>query len=202
MLSVPCWPAYDAFPLWHCLFYAGCSRATSDCLHTFPAWKLSRHYTFWHLITPCGKTMITKGVGKRDWLCVIVSLCIFFLFVFVFLFTKKLKRGRNVIFEKMDHALCANAQSLLTWRLIANPIWHDKLLREKDSLKNKQKDKSCSFVDENTAGEWEMKFAECLCVQIEWVTLVGESFSDIVNTNTTLDVNNKSFSLFVLFCCI
>lgn len=70
--SQPHWPACYAFPLWHWLLYAKCSRAASNCLQTFLSVceNSAAIYTFWHPTTP-----VTKGVRKEDPLSVTVCVC-------------------------------------------------------------------------------------------------------------------------------
>lgn len=96
------WPAYDALPLWHCLFYAPCSGATSDCQHTFPSLceRSAGIYTFWHPITPCGKTLITRTVrGEIASVSRCLRLC-------VFVSTEKFKQGPNIFSKVRSWTVC------------------------------------------------------------------------------------------------
>lgn len=92
-----CWPAYDGLPLWHCLFYAPCSGATSDCQHTFPSQCecSAGIYTFWHPITLCGKTLITRAV-RGEIVCMSLSLSRS-LFVYVFMSIGKSSSGVYIL---------------------------------------------------------------------------------------------------------
>lgn len=112
-----------------------------------------------HVGKQWSQKVLEKRLTWRDYVRLGVFLCLW----------RNSNEDIMLFFKK--RALCANAPSLLTWRLIANSIWHDKLLGETDSLRKKQKDKSHSFVEEKTAGEWIMKLAARLWVwvQTEWV---------------------------------